>query len=305
MRALWALVGYVAVVFVLGAVLAYPAYALLDHCWNDAPPFHSVVHRTLKLLALIALWPLLHGLGLSSRRQWGYGTSRGTFATDLSLGLLFGIGSLGLLIAFLVMLDVRVLVRLPEMVPAAFLGVLGEALAAGLVIGLIEETWFRGALFSAISRETYPLRAVWVTAVLFGAVHFVRADPAVAPLDPTWTDGFVVIAHSFHSFADRTFVGSFVALVAAGFLLGLMRQHSGHIAYCIGVHAGWVAVIKTTKKVSEVNVDSPFAFLVGGYDGVIGYLASLVFFLLCVGYYGLVVSKKDRRSARDQSPLPH
>jgi membrane protease YdiL (CAAX protease family) len=289
MRALGPLIGYVAVVFLLGALLSYPVYGLLDSCCNNVAPFHKVVHRTLKLSALIALWPLMRWLRLSSRSQWGYGTSGKTFATDLSLGFLFGIGSLGLMVACLVLLDVRVLTPVSELTEAPFVALLAKVMVAALVIGFVEETWFRGALFSAISREIHPWQAVWVTAVLFGGVHFIRGDPATAPLEPTWFDGFVVIANSFHLFASRAFVDSFLALVAAGFLLGLMRQRSGHIAYCIGVHAGWVVVIKTTKKMSEVNTDSPLAFLVGGYDGVIGYLAFLVFSLLSVGYYGLAV----------------
>ena len=298
MRAVWPLIGYVAGVFALGAVLAYPVYGLLDFWWNEAPPFHKVVHRTLKLSALIALWPLMHWMGLFSRRQWGYAITRGSFATEATLGVLFGIGSLGFLVTGLVLLDVRLLTSLPQMTPTAFVVVLGKALAAGLVIGLIEETWFRGALFSAVSREMHRVRAVWVTAVLFGVVHFIRADPAIVPLDPTWSDGFVVLANSFHLFAGSAFIDSFLALVAAGLLLGLMRQHQGHIAYCIGVHAGWVAVIKTTQKISEVNHDSPLAFLVGSYDGVIGYLAFVVFGVLSIGYYGLVVRGTTARPTK-------
>ncbi len=299
MRAVWPLLGYLAGVFALGAALAYPVYGLLDFWWNDAPPFHKVVHRTLKLSALMLLWPLMHGMGLFSRRQWGYGTTSGSFATGVSLGMLFGIGSLGFVVIGLVLLDVRVLTSLPEMTPTAFVVVLGKALAAGLVIGLIEETWFRGALFSVVSRDSHLLRAVWVTAVLFAAVHFIRADAVIVPLDPTWSDGFVVIANSFYLFADTAFIDSFLALVAAGFLLGLMRQHKGHIAYCIGVHAGWVVVIKTAQKVSEVNKDSPFAFLVGSYDGVIGYLACVVFGLLSVAYYELAVKRTTAGSTDD------
>lgn len=303
MRVVWPLIGYVAVVFALGAVLAYPVYALLEFWWHDVPPFHKVVHRTLKLSALVALWPLMHWVGLSSRSQWGYETTGGSFAADLSLGLLFGIASLGLMVALLVLVDVRLLTRLQEMTLAAFLAVLGEAMAAALIVGVIEETWFRGALFSAISRELHPGRAIWVTAVLFGVVHFIRANPAHAPLEPGWTDGFAVIANSFYLFSDSAFIDSFLALVAAGLLLGLMRYRRGHIAGCIGVHAGWVAVIQTTKKVSEVNTESPFAWLVGGYDGVIGYLGFLVFGLLSAGYYGLTVRRITTGRTTDRLPL--
>jgi membrane protease YdiL (CAAX protease family) len=303
MRAVWPLVGYVAGVFLVAAVLAYPTYTLLNLLWNEAPPFYKVVHRLLKLSALIGLWPLMHWMGLSGRKQWGYGTTHGCFATDLGLGILFGIGSLGLLVTVLVLLDVRTLTLVPEAIPVVLVTMLSKALVAGLVIGFVEETWFRGTLFSVVSQEIHPLRAVWVTAILFAGVHFIRADPAIAPLDPTWSDGFTVLANSFYLFADSASLDSFLALVAAGFLLGLMRLHRGHIASCIGVHAGWVAVIKTTHKASQVNSDSPSAMLVGGYDGVIGYLALLVFALLSVGYYGLAVSRTAAERTDDCSEV--
>lgn len=303
MKAVWPLISYIAVAFALGAVLAYPVYALLELCWHDAVPFQKVVHRTLKLSALLALWPLMQWLGLSSRSQWGYGTTVSSFAAALSLGFMFGIASLGLVVAFLVLVDVRVLTHPQEMTLVASLVALGEAMAAALIVGLIEETWFRGALFSAISMDLHAVRAVWVTALLFGAVHFVRADPDLAPLDPSWVAGFTVIAHSFYQFSDSAFIDSFLALVAAGFLLGLMRQRSGHIAACIGVHAGWVTVIKTTRMVSEVNADSPLAFLIGSYDGVIGYLAFLVFGLLSVGYYGLALRGASTGRTNNQTSV--
>lgn len=300
MTAVWPLIAYVAAVFTLAGVLAYPIHGLLEFCCNEAPPFDKVVHRTLKLSALIALWPLMHWMELNSRRHWGYGARAGSFTADLSFGFLVGVGSLGLVVGCLLLLEVRVLTLRPEMTVAVFVAVLGKAIAAGLVIGLIEETWFRGALFGAIADKTNPSRAVWVTAVLFGAVHFIRADPASVPVNPTWTDGFTVIAQSFYQFADPAVIDSFLALVAAGVLLGLVRQRSGHLAQCIGIHAGWVAVIKTTKKVSEANPDAPFAVLVGGYDGVIGYLALLVFGMLSVGYY-VAAGRTTSRPANGRS----
>ncbi|MGF1614522.1 MAG: CPBP family intramembrane glutamic endopeptidase [Gammaproteobacteria bacterium] len=299
MKAVWPLLGYVALVFFCGAILAYPIYQLLDPWWDGAAPFHKVVHRTLKLSALVALLPLMYWLGLVSRQHWGYGTNAGSFATGLGIGFLVGIASLGLPVVLLCLLEVRVLTLLSEMTLPILAAILAKAVVVGLVVGFVEETWFRGALFSVVSvlsRTAYPLSAIWITAVMFGLVHFIRTDYTVEPLEATWVDGFVVLAHSFHLFASSAFVDSFLALVAAGFLLGLVRQRWGHIAHCVGIHAGWVVVIKSTQKMTEVNHDSAFAFLVGNYDGVIGYLMFLVFGLLGVGYYARIRSRKTCRA---------
>jgi hypothetical protein len=67
-------------------------------------------------------------------------------------------------------------------------------------------------------------------------------------------------------------VDSFLALAAVGVLLGVIRARTGHIAACIGLHAGWVCVIGVLRELSVRNPASRWSFLVGDYDGVVGWL---------------------------------
>lgn len=288
------LLAYTGLVFVLAGTLSYPLYLLLQF-WDLTPvSFPKVVQTALKLSALVALWPLMKWCGLASRANWGYGMSGRRLVTGSAAGLLGGVGSLGALVAILCLLQVRVPSPAFEITVWAFLGAVAKAAVAALIIGFVEETWFRGALHSVVAQATTGPRAVWVTAILFGIVHFIRADPASLPADPSWSAGFSAIAHSFHRFADSGFIDSFLALTVAGLLLGLLRHRNGHIGHCIGVHAGWVIVGKVTRGLSEANPDSPYTLLVGSYDGVIGYLACLWLGLLGLVYYRL----GHRRAAR-------
>jgi hypothetical protein len=42
----------------------------------------------------------------------------------------------------------------------------------------------------------------------------------------------------------------------------------------MGIHAGWVFIIKSSKSVSYLNFDSSLIYLVSHYDLIIGYLSA-------------------------------
>jgi uncharacterized protein len=67
-------------------------------------------------------------------------------------------------------------------------------------------------------------------------------------------------------------------------LLGLVRERTGRVAECIGLHAGWVFVIGLTRRLTEAVPDAGHTWLAGRYDGVIGVLAGAVFLALAWGW---------------------
>jgi len=67
---------------------------------------------------------------------------------------------------------------------------------------------------------------------------------------------------------------SFATLALVGLLLALVRRRTGAIAAGLGMHMGWVFVIKATIKLTRVNDDAPASILVGSYDGYTGWLVA-------------------------------
>ena len=184
------------------------------------------------------------------------------------------------------MLGVRVLDQALVLSWTLAFTLLLKGLVAGLVVGFVEEVWFRGALFSAIHRFGNALAAIFVTAALYALVHFIRADIVMVPTEIGWSSGFLVMANCFGRYSSWHIVDSFLALFAAGVLLSLVRYQTHNIALCIGIHAGWVTVIKIAKSVSQVDRSSDWLLLVGSYDGVIGILAIAWLSMLTIAYYG-------------------
>lgn len=274
MRAFLILVLLMACCFVAGALLAYPAY-LLVHPLNESWPFHRIAARLAMVLLLVGLIITLRRLQVRTREDWGFGVPRATFARTLLLALALGIGSMLPVAAILFGLEVRVLKADLAFDVAGILVTIVSALLAGLVVAFLEETLLRGAMYTAIARESGRRAAIGLTALIYSALHFL-SRVRIAHEDVDWGSGPELLAGTFATFTQpQVIADSFLALAAVGGLLGLIRARTGHIAACIGLHAGWVCVIGVLRELSVRNAGSRWSFLVGDYDGVVGWLVLL------------------------------
>jgi hypothetical protein len=267
----------------LAAALTPP---LLQTGWLAFEP-HRVVSRLAQLLMILGVWPFLRLLGLDRREALGYGRPRPEILRALVRGWLAGVAILLVLVIALLALEIR----LPNLRAAAHHAELArkaaQALAAGLLIGVIEETFFRGALFTAIRQRSSAAGAIFWSALLYAAVHFLK--PGALPNGQTmdWAATSHMVVEVFTDAADWRNLDSFVALLFVGIFLGLVRERTGHIGWCIGLHAGWVFVIQVARHLTDGNAGSHYAILTGTYDGVIGWLAAGWLALLSAGYRGL------------------
>ena len=286
---------YVLGVFVLGAFAAYPLALGLEAAGVELE-FHSVLSRTLKILAVVGLFPLLAVLGMKGREIWGFGLARREFLCQLLVGLVIGIAMMGVLVCVLLLAGVREHNPKVDIELMGMLKLLLKALVAGLVIGLVEEVWFRGALQSVLVRALPLFVAVVALAGLYSLVHFLKGDTAMDPATPVWSSGFSMLAGIFSTLGDPADLDSALALFVAGVLLAVVRQHTGNIAACIGIHAGWVVVIKVIKDTTMLDHHSPWRWLAGNYDGVIGYLGALWLTALLIAYYWWYVRTAEHRS---------
>ncbi len=254
-----------------GSLLGYPAY-LLVHPLNADWPFHRIANRVSMLLLLISLVWLLRYLRANNRRSLGYGLERQQFLRLCAVALGLGAAILLPVVGLFMLLDVRVLRPDAVLAPGPLLAILASGLLSGLVVAFIEETLLRGAMHSAIERESGPWAAVTLTAIVYAAVHFLgRTRIPHAEVD--WMSGVDLLRGTLSGFANPlALLDSFMALFAVGLLLGLVRVRTGSIAACIGLHAGWVWVIAVTRELTVRNPEAPWGFLVGSYDGIVGWM---------------------------------
>jgi membrane protease YdiL (CAAX protease family) len=253
----------------IGGVIAYPGYVLTSSF--AAWPFHRVVSRIAMLvLAVSLIWVCRH-LQVRSKRDLGYGLPWRRFLKLCLWWGAVGIASAGVGAAFLLMTQLRVAAS--DFIPGAlaFARIFLVAVLSGISVALLEETVFRGAMHSAIERESGPWTAALCTAPLFAVLHFF-AKVRIPPDSIGWGSGFDLLQRSFAPLGHPALVAdSFLAWLTVGLLLSLTRVLTGNIAVAIGLHAGWVVVLRLLQESTTGGSAAADSVWVGRFDGLLGY----------------------------------
>ena len=205
------------------------------------------------------------------RRAWDSACPRGSsspkWAKRCSLGALLMMPAVLTMLA----LDLRQLK--PGVAPACVGGLtlIVGGLLTGLAVALIEETFLRGAMLTAIKRESGAVSRIVLTALVYAATHFfgryrvaagrrecrqryrhagrhprsVRAAARTSSMRSCASRGRRVVRHGARAH----------------------RQHRRRI----GLHAGWVAVIYVVRETPTARPDAR-AWMLGEFDGFIGWL---------------------------------
>jgi len=271
MRALGWFLAAILGTLLLAALLAWPVWQLA-HAIQPEWPFHKIVSRLWQLLLLIGLVVAVRRLGLRTREDWGYGLPRAQFLRQAGLGVAIGLATMLPMSIAIVALDIRAFV--PEFGPAVLLEGIATGLVTGLLVAIIEETFFRGLMFRAVSRESGIALAVAATALLYSAVHFL-ARVRVPAAEVEWDSGLALLGVAFTKFADPLSIAdSFVTLALVGVLLALARARTGAIAVGVGLHMGWITVIKSTTYATDSVAGAHYGYLIGSLDGYTGWLVA-------------------------------
>lgn len=279
-------------------VLAYPLYELVTPA-IDAP-FHRVASRVGMLILLLGFVLVARHLALADRRSLGYGLQRTTFLREAAAGLALGVATMLPIVLAMLALDLRAPREGVTLGAATFASLALKGLASGIAVALIEETFLRGAMYSGIARESGAKLAVLLTALVYAATHFfakyrIPAD-RVGP-----GSGFELLAGSLSAFADFTRIAdAFLCLFAVGVLLGMVRAITGHIAACIGLHAGWVWVITFVRETSVRDEAAPWKFLLSNFDGVVGWLVLGWTFVIGPVLWRYYKGREARSTTRDR-----
>lgn len=272
---------YLKIVLVgLTIVLASAALAPLIH---DLFPFkfERILSRLVMVFSLIAIF-LMVRIRARDLERYGLGWNEKS-RPRLLQGFLMGFATLALATGFEVLLGGRKLAAHWD--PAwrvAYKTV--EYLAAALLIGTIEEFFFRGLVLSKL-RGRLPLAGSLVVANgFYAALHFFRGGYYPVPENPSFVDSFQVLFHLGDAFLDPVrFWPAFLGLFLFGWVLSYAFLATGSLFLSIGIHAGCVFFLKIDGWFVE-SVPHTSALVFGDknlYSGLIGWIL-LVFLLLAL-----------------------
>ena len=270
MRAFAIFTGLIALGLAGIAVLGYPAWLVMSP-WLDNPKFHRIASRVGMGLLAVGFVIAVRRLKMADRESLGFGLPTGEFIAEVFKALLLGAVLMMPALITMLLLDMRELVGEPLSVVQWALLILG-AIITGLTVALIEETFLRGAMQFAITRESGVRVAIILTSLVYAATHFMGRY-RVKAADVNAGSGIDMLAYTLADFARPLyFIDAFLCLVAVGVLLGMARVYTGNIAASIGLHAGWVAVIYVVKETSRREMESPLRWMLSEADGFVGWL---------------------------------
>jgi len=276
----------------IGAILAYPVYAGLAF-FNDLP-FHKVISRTTVISGLLCSIFYLHYCGLLSANglAWRSGeySKKVMFLTGFFAGLLIII----VLDSCLIFLGIYQFDSGADWSVMALVWAGGKALLAGILVGLVEEIIFRGALFGGLNKHANATIALFATSLVYAAAHFLKYRAVPADTEIGWLTGVEIFPAALFRFSNPVTIDSFITLFILGALFALIRIRSKSIVSCIGLHAGMVATIKYFNYLTNYTSGAQYDFLVNRIDHQFGYLASGLLLLATLAYCFVPVRRTSR-----------
>ena len=299
MRAFAWFLGAILLAGLISALIAYPAYELTSTFASFK--FHRVAGRVAMLVLVLELVWLCRHLNLKRKRDYGYGLPWRRFLKVSFTWGVIGMATAGVGAWFLLSTHLRIIS--PDFVPTPgnFVRIFLIGVSSGIAVAVLEDTVMRGAMHTAIERESGPWTAALLTAPLFAVLHF-TAKAAIPPQDVGWGSGFDLLLRSFSPLSSPSLVfDSFLSWLIVGLILSLTRVLTGNIAVAIGLHAGWVVVLRMLQEGTTSGAAPAYSFWVGRFDGLLGYW--LVPWGVCIAAALWLTRASWVPAARSQEPV--
>ncbi len=167
---------------------------------------------------------------------------------------------------------------------------LGTVLTA-VVVAVLEEILFRGAIFGTLRSICLWPVALVLSSMFFAILHFFGKPES--PPEVGWATGVEVLLLMFQGFVDiGQIVPGFFTLTLVGSVLAMAYQRTGNLYFSIGLHGGWIFWLKSYGLLTH-EVPGTGTWLWGTHRMIDGWL-SLGAAAICL----LVVSRWAPRPER-------
>lgn len=247
---------------VLGCILAPIAFSALSAlqaaghlpAWlgNDLR-FERVASRCVMLSAVMFLVPAIRLAGLGAKLKADL-TPRPSRWTDLGHSVVIGCASMfALYVGGWFIGAYRLGSDAGDVITE--LGTILLFLIGAVFVGIFEESFFRGFLFSALRQCVGSWPAVVLAGGFFSSVHFLRPDAPGIVTEVTWRSGFQLLPYLFARFDVVKDWPSALTLFVMGVTLCLYYEKQGHLFYVIGLHGGWVWAMRLGGHYFDRNKD--------------------------------------------------
>lgn len=222
-----------------------------------------------KRLYMPGIWRVLFPKNGKGRKEFWLGAASGVLTLIILIGITLYTGARRLDIS--------------SLIAGKFIFTAAKAVMTALVVALIEEIFFRGFILQAFLKDLKKIWAVTITSFFFSIVHFtqIAGHPSFAKFD--LLAGFKTLGLMFAPLGDLSAViPGFIGLFIVGFILAYCCIWTRGLYFSIGLHAGWIFIIKTDSLFVLLNQGQKYSFY-GTEKMVDGMLSWIILLgLLCI-----------------------
>ena len=226
-------------------------------------PFSRIFDRVFMVVGVILFSTFLRRLGISSPKQLGLTPLRQGY-TDLLLGFFLALASMIALVLAMTAVDIF----MPQ-VRYSFsrtLQIFLSALLSAIAVGVLEEIFFRGIIFQGLVEDWRPGGAILATSLFYSVVHFVSPAEKIPLSGLQPLAGVRHLIYAFRVFLDPApLLPGICGLFLIGFVLCYAYLRSGSLYLSIGLHAGWVFGLKSTRIFGDYSREA-LGWLFGSSD---------------------------------------
>lgn len=280
----------------LGGLVAYPLSLVID------ADFDRIVSRSVLICAVLILLLFLKTLGRSNFIDTPAEASGESFVQKLGRGWLIGFFMLVPIALIQLAFAYRYFESDLEPFILTLLTTIALALPGAMLISLIEEALFRGVIFHQFRRNQKTALAIILSSIIYAAIHFLEPSHLASSEPRGWLSGINLVFQSVQGFsALPEHLDAFVALFLASVFLCLLRIRSGDIFTGIGIHAGWITLIKSFKELTDRNSEIIHAWwLASEHDRFTGHITSLLVLVAILILFAY--RQPDARSSSNGQP---
>jgi hypothetical protein len=249
-RPLTSLFGLIAIPLVVAVLVGPHIYNLVrarswpGEIFESLAPikFEKVTQRCAMVTALLLLVPLIRRSGLAGNIRRAL-TLDADGRRDLARACFVGCASMSALyIAGLAFGVYEPEDYVTSVGPS--LRVFASYLVGSIFIGFFEETLFRGFVFGAARARIAFWPAAFAASLFFAAIHFVSPEYSGKIRIAKWDQGIRLLPYLFEGFHWAKHWPFFCTLFLMGLTLCVLYERRGHLAWCIGLHGGWVLAMR-------------------------------------------------------------
>ncbi|HNV85377.1 MAG TPA: CPBP family intramembrane metalloprotease [Candidatus Omnitrophota bacterium] len=242
--------------------------------------FERILSRLVMIFSLFAILCLMRW-DFKGLLRYGLTWDPERSASFLTRGFVIGVVTLGLLTAAAVFLGGREWLPRWKGIGVVISKTLQYGFAAFL-IGVLEETFFRGFLYGRLKERWNLFWSLAGTNSFYSLLHFFKGGNYGVPPNPDFTDSFKSMFHLLDPFWNPAqLVPAFLGLLLFGLILSYCYLKTRSLYFSIGLHAGCVFFLKVDGWFVG-SVPNTSLLIFGSknlYDGLLGLFFFGILFL--------------------------